>query len=207
MGGLTHLPRALFRLCGHPLCSILTRLLYDLETRGRERIPRDGPGIIIANHTGYLDPVFLQMTTVRTIHFMLTSDFYDIPRTGWLWRLTEAIRVPGTGGARSALRRAMEILDDGGLVGVFPGRLSRTGELGEAMPGTAFMAARTGAPVIPAWIDGSFRAFGRGQRPRLATIRVRCGEALRIDRSGARNATPIRDALLALSNGHSGSES
>ena len=76
------------------------------------------------------------------------------------------------------------------------------------MPGAAFMAARTGAPVIPTWIEGSFKAFPRGGSLRLADVRVRYGQPLHFKKSEGRNAGRIRSALMALArSSQSGNES
>jgi 1-acyl-sn-glycerol-3-phosphate acyltransferase len=173
---------AFTRIVAAPFAVFLTRTYFGLETRGARHLPRQGPALIVSNHQGYLDPLFLQMGTARTIHYLMTSVFYDRPAARPLFRLLGAIRVPLRGPHRDALRQALRILDRGGLVGVFPeGQLSRDGEIGTIMPGAALLASRSGVPVVPAQIRGSFDALSKGRwLPRPARVRVRYGPPLRL---------------------------
>jgi 1-acyl-sn-glycerol-3-phosphate acyltransferase len=153
---------------------------------------------VVANHQGYLDPLILQMGTVRPIRYMMTSDFYDIRSVQPFFRLVEAIRVAEEGTTRDAIRSALGVLERGGLVGIFPeGQLSQDGSMGEALPGAAFLAGRSGAPVVPARIRGSFEALSKGRwLPRQARVRVRFGPPLEVE--SARDRTAARRILEAV---------
>jgi 1-acyl-sn-glycerol-3-phosphate acyltransferase len=182
----------------YPVVNVLTRIFFDLEVRGSGHIPRNGPAVLIANHEGYLDPVFVQMGTSRTIRFMMTSDFYDIKAANPVFRLLGAIRVAEDGPNRDSLREALGVLREGGLIGIFPeGRLSRDGKVGPVLPGAAFLAAKGKAPVIPARIDGSYEIMPRGRlRPRQAAVSVTFGPPVEI--KSARGDAPARKIMNAL---------
>jgi 1-acyl-sn-glycerol-3-phosphate acyltransferase len=182
----------------HMVFTIISRALFSLRVRNAGAMPRRGPCVVAANHSGYLDPMLLQMGTPRPLRYLLTSNFFDIPAARPFFRLSGAIRVPEGRLARGTVRGALAVLDRGGAVGIFPeGRLSRTGEIGPFRPGVAFLAARGRAPVVPAHIRGSFRVWPKGHLlPRQATVEIRFGEPLRI--SDARDEGRIRDAVLAL---------
>jgi 1-acyl-sn-glycerol-3-phosphate acyltransferase len=91
--------------------------------------------------------------------------------------------VPVGAGARDsrAIKRSMAILAAGRVLGIFPeGRRSEDGTIGEARPGAALIAALSGAPVIPVFIDGARESLPVGGRfPAPARVHVRFGPALR----------------------------
>jgi len=182
-----------------PIVTALTRIFFRLEVRDSGNIPRKGPAVLIANHEGYLDPIFLQMGTARTVRYMMSSAYYDFKPTQPLFRLCEAIRVSDDGPNRDSLRAALAVLKEGGLIGIFPeGRLTRDGKVGPVLPGAAFLAARGKAPVVPARIDGSFEVLPRGKVfPRQAKITVSYGPPVTI--KSARGEAPARRILEAMS--------
>lgn len=181
-----------------PIVNALTRIFFRLEVRGTGNIPRKGPAVLIANHEGYLDPLFLQMGTARTVRYMMSSAFYDFKPTRPIFRLCEAIRVADDGPNRDSLRTALEVLKEGGLIGIFPeGALTRDGKVGPVLPGAAFLAARGKAPVVPARIDGSFEALPKGRLiPRQTQVTVTYGPPVTIE--SARGKAPVHKILEAM---------
>ncbi len=182
----------------HPVINALTRVFFRLEVRGSGYIPREGPAVLIANHEGYLDPVILQMGTTRTIRYLLTSAFYDFEPTQPLFDLLEAIRVADDGPNRDSLRASIAVLREGGLIGIFPeGRLTRDGKVGPVLPGAAFLAAKGGAPIVPARIDGSYEVLPRGRIfPRQGRLAVEFGPPVMI--RSARGAAAEQRVMEAL---------
>jgi 1-acyl-sn-glycerol-3-phosphate acyltransferase len=167
------------------------RALFALEVNGARSIPAEGPAILVANHQGYLDPLFLQTATTRPVRYMMTSDFYDLPRLRPFFRFVRAIRVNENGPSRDSFREATAVLNSGGLIGLFPeGRLSDDGGFGELLPGIAFLAGRSGAPVVPARIRGSFHVWPRGRRiPRQKRVSIRFGTPFRVESPRARGTS------------------
>lgn len=187
----------LFRICFTPLSVVATRVLFSLRVEGARFLPREGPALLVPNHSGYLDPLLLQMGTPRPIRYMVTSDFYDLRSIQPFFRMVGAIRIAEDGSNRESLRSALTCLNRGDLVGIFPeGRLSRDGRLGQVLPGAAFLAARSGAPVVPARVRGSFDVMPRGTLvPRQAHVLVRFGPPIKFPkRKGREAAQRIRDA-------------
>ena len=74
-----------------PPATAIMRVLLGLTLRGMRNIPSSGPAIIVANHGGYLDPIFLQTGTYRPIRYMMTSDFYDVPSIRPIYRFFRGI--------------------------------------------------------------------------------------------------------------------
>ena len=95
---------------------------------GASRIPREGPLILVSNHSAYIDPAWIFKIVPRQVRPMMTSVFYDLPGMKWAMRhLFQAIRVPLATFRREApeLKEAIEILRGGGCVLVFPEAMLR----------------------------------------------------------------------------------
>ena len=154
--------------------------LYRVRVEGRSRIPAEGPVLLAANHASYWDAVFLQVGCRRPIRWMIDGTYYRLPVLTWLFRGIGCIPVAAAGGNRAALRAATQALKEGGIVGIFPeGFLSRTGRMRRAQTGVALLAARAGAPVVPAYLRGAFFGWHKGQLfPRLSRVTVRFGEPM-----------------------------
>ena len=148
-----------------------------MEVAGSHNLPRRGPALIVSNHQGYLDPFFLQMGTSRTVRYMMTSDFYDIRAATPFFKLLDAIRINTGGSNRDSMREALDVIASGEMVGIFPeGRLPLDETVGRIMPGAAFIAAKSGAPIVPARIDGSFNVLSKRQNSfRFAKVRITYG--------------------------------
>ena len=133
--------------------------------------PEHGPAIIVANHSSPLDPMLLwfrhyslfRVPRLRVIGF-LTAKEYCVRRgiVGWVCRSMQSIPVERSGHDMAPLRAALRRLQAGHLVGIFPeGRLNVTSPDEQLLPGgtgVAWLAMRSGAPVIPVFIRNSPRA-------------------------------------------------
>jgi 1-acyl-sn-glycerol-3-phosphate acyltransferase len=161
----------------------LKTLYFRVRAEGTGHVPRRGPAILIANHVSYLDAGVLGSVVPRKIHFIVLSRMYAMWRLRWFYAGMETIPVQPGRPDRAAIRRALQVLRRGGVVGIFPeGSRSPDGSLQPAQPGAAMIAARSGAPVVPAAIRGAREAFGRGRAwPRPQRIRVRFGPPFRIE--------------------------
>jgi len=169
-------------------------LYLGLSRDGLQHLPRTGPAIVVSNHASYMDAILLGSASPRPIHFIVLQWMYDLIAIRWFYWGMATIPVSAGGDARG-IRRALRTLSSGRVVGVFPeGSRSADGRLGEAQPGAALLAALSGAPVVPAFIDGARDSMPVGTRfPRPARIHVRFGAPLRFPAgSGARD----REALL-----------
>lgn len=129
---------------------------------------------------GLVDPWFLGMAFPRPIRYLITRQWYERSRA---WRAvfgalgTVPVRAEDP---RATVDAVCGILARGEVVGVFPeGRISRDGRLQRFRPGLAWIAARSGAPVVPVGIRGSFRSLPRHRRvPRPVRVTVHVGHPL-----------------------------
>lgn len=162
------------------LAWLLARLLFRVEVRGAEHVPRTGPAMIVANHSSVLDPPIVGGAAPRPLHFMAKAELFSIPLLGRLVRAVNARPVRREGADARALREALRILEGGHALLVFPeGTRGPEGALREGKAGAGMLALLSGASVVPAYIEGTGRALPRGRvLPRPVKVRVSFGAPL-----------------------------
>jgi 1-acyl-sn-glycerol-3-phosphate acyltransferase len=156
----------------------LYRLILDLEVVGAERIPRSGPCLLVFNHLSNLDAHLLLTLMPRDdATGLVAADYRRRPLHRWIVEAGGGSWLRRGEGDRDALRRALGLLGEGWLVGLAPeGGRSPDGKLRPAKPGAAFLALRSGAPVLPVGVDGTDRFAGRIRRGRRTPVRIVIGE-------------------------------
>ncbi len=148
--------------------------LHKLRTAGLENLPHDGPVILVCKHTAGVDPLLVQAAAPRMVRWMMAAE-YRHGTLGWLWRVIRPIAVKRDGRDRSAARQALDALDDGQVLGIFPeGHLPENpGEMRSFGPGVTLVAGRSDAPIVPVWISDTPHAssvFGSFWRPSRSRI-------------------------------------
>lgn len=141
------------------LFRLYARLVHRTRFEGLSNVPRSkDPGalLIVANHTAGVDPLLVQAACRFEIRWMMADDM-RVPRLEPFLRFARIIFVDRTNGDPNAAAAAMAHLRDGGVLGVFPeGRIERPpGEVHPFMVGVGVFAKRTGAPVLPVFIEGT----------------------------------------------------
>jgi 1-acyl-sn-glycerol-3-phosphate acyltransferase len=205
--------RSWFYHPGAAICGFLARVLYGARIEGVEHVPREGAFILVANHCSNLDPPIIGWATGhqvgRVIHFMAKAEMRRWPLVGWLARQAGVYFVRRGEGDREAQRFSLAALADGRPLAIFPeGTRSRDGHLKSGKSGAAFLALRSGAPLLPVAISGTQHIFpGRSRWPRPTRVVVRIGEPFallhrptgKLDRDELRTGTErIMGAIEAL---------
>ncbi len=136
------------------------RLFYRIRVEGLENIP-EGEGLLLcSNHFHANDPIVLGIAAPRQVHFMAKEELFRIPILNTVIRWLGAFPVRRGRPDRTPLKRAIEVLHSGRCVGIFPeGTRVRSGKLGKAEPGTAYLALKAGARVVPVGITSTYRLF------------------------------------------------
>ena len=169
-------PRYLFRrrlLRG--LSRVAFALLTDLHIEGKENLPQGGPLIVVANHFSFADPAAVVRIAPWPLDFLGGFQMPDAPAWATLIPKMWGIYAVRRGGAsRRAIRASLDVLAQDGVLGIFPEGGSWADVLRPSRPGTAYLAVRTGAPLLPIGLDGLvdvFPSLGHGRRARV-TIRI-----------------------------------
>jgi 1-acyl-sn-glycerol-3-phosphate acyltransferase len=166
---------------GAAICGFLARVLFGARIEGVEHVPRTGAFILVANHCSNLDPPIIGWATGnqvgRIVHFMAKVEMSRWPIVGWLARQSGVYFVRRGERDRAAQRFSLDALAAGRPIAIFPeGTRSRDGHLKRGHPGAAFLAIRSGAPLLPVAISGTHRIFpGRSRWPHATKVLVRIG--------------------------------
>ncbi|MFI6473539.1 lysophospholipid acyltransferase family protein [Streptomyces sp. NPDC050516] len=169
----------------------LLRWLFRPCVEGAGRVPEAGAVILAGNHQSFTDQFLLGVTLRRRLTFLAKQEYFTAPglrgrATAAFFRALGQIPVDRSGkdAAQSALDTALQVLGYGGVLGVFPeGTRSHDGRLYKGKVGVAAMALRSGAPVVPVAMIGTFEAQPKGRRlPRRVPITLRFGEPLDFSR-------------------------
>ena len=158
-----------------------------------------GKAILACNHISMVDPVLIELLSPRLVHFMAKAELFKSRFQqvffGWLCAFPVNRKEPDV----LSIQSALHVLNRGQILGIFPeGKRSVTYELDQFERGTAFLALRSGAPVVPIYID--VNSYQKWHRARLIV-----GTALSVDDLPDRPSAAIgvftdklRDAMLAL---------
>jgi 1-acyl-sn-glycerol-3-phosphate acyltransferase len=167
----------LYRLMRFVLVPFM-RLWYGLRITGADAIPKHGAAVIAPNHKSFWDGFFIAAATKRHVRFMGKAELFRGRRGRLLLRLGGFPVRRGESDAE-AMATARAILDQGGLLALFPEgtRVRDPDALGVPKRGAARLAIESGAPLIPAAITGTEQLFV-GPFPKPGRVQVAFGEPI-----------------------------
>lgn len=119
-------------------------------------VPRTGPVVLVANHSGFLDGPLVFSSTPRPVSFLVKQETFHGP-LGTLLRGVGQIPVDRGVGDRAALGAASAVLARGGAVGVFPEGTRGRGDVAQVNQGATWLALQSGAAVVPVACLGTRR--------------------------------------------------
>ena len=164
---------------------IVYRHYFSIKCDGLENIPRAQPYIIAANHTSHLDtPAIITALEdeSRRLRVLAAKDYWFNTRfKSWFFgKLLNFLPFDRTANFLEGIRISQEVLQQNQSLLIYPeGTRSVTGELQPFKPGLGLLAYETGVPIVPAYIDGTYRALPKGKNlPRKSRIQVVFGEPI-----------------------------
>jgi 1-acyl-sn-glycerol-3-phosphate acyltransferase len=162
------------------LVRILNAVLFRTSVSPRGAVPAEGPVIIAPVHRSFIDFFVASEVTDRKLHYMAKDSLWKNATLARILPSVGAFPVHRESADREAMRRAQQVLDAGEVLILFPEGERRTGPVvSDLHEGVAFLAARTGAMVVPVGIGGSASVMPKGRRiPRPRHIHLEVGEPL-----------------------------
>ncbi len=144
---------------------VLARFFYRLRIAGRENLPAQGAALLVANHTSFMDAIWILSLQPRRIRFLVSRKYLE--ERGWftrgLLKVSGAIPIHEEDGPKALVRafsRAKTALEEGFIVCVFPeGRFTRTGHMLPFKKGLERIVRGTAVPVLPVAIHGGYRTY------------------------------------------------
>ena len=172
----------LYRTVGNGLLRPLLRGLYRIDGTGWDRIPADGPAVLVASHDSLIDPFVLGVATPRVIHYMAKAELWRYPVLRQVLRGFGAFPVRRGSGDDAAVEYGRGVLAQGELVGMFPQGTCLPFRSRPWRRGAARLAKESGVPLVPACLVNTERAW-RPRRPKfgLPQIHVHVAEPLAAD--------------------------
>jgi len=148
------------------------RTLFRMEIAGRERIPAEGPCILVANHESVIDPFVLGLATPRIVRFMAKAELWQSAAVRTVMEGFGAFPVDRGRGDFDAFGRAGRLLADGEILGIFGQGTCLPLRRRPFMRGAARLALETGSPLVPVSLVGTEQAV-RPHRLKLGLPRIR----------------------------------
>jgi len=167
----------------HVIARPLLRSLFKFRVFGAENVPSTGGVLLMSNHASYVDPVFMGAAVDRNLYYMARSTLFGPALIGWFLLNMNAFPVHLGVPDRRAIRWALQLLEGGNLLLIFPeGTRSVDGTLGTAQAGVGLIAHKTTAFVVPVFLSGTRKVLPRTARMlKLAKVTVSFGEPLNME--------------------------
>lgn len=141
------------------VCLIYSKLFIRGRYIGLDNIPSNGAFIIASNHISMLDPVILISLVKSRIHFLAKKEIFKFPQ-GIIFSNLELIAVNRNSNDKEALKSAIDYLNGGHVIGIFPeGTRERGRGLLNFKYGAVKMAKETNTPILPVAIKGKYNMF------------------------------------------------
>ena len=154
------------------VAQVLAFMLFRFDVRGMENIPESGPYLLCCNHISALDPVVLAVFMKRQPRFMGKKELFGNPFLNWFFRKLGAFPVDRKVADMQAFRSSMDVLKEGHGLLIFS-QGTRMKEFESAKGGVALFGLRSGAPIIPVGIKGSYKFRSK--------IQIRVGEPISME--------------------------
>jgi 1-acyl-sn-glycerol-3-phosphate acyltransferase len=175
-------------------------LMYGLwkpRVLGAWRVPTTGPVILAVNHSHVIDGPMVMGVAPRPTHFLIKKEAFIGPLDPFLTGIGQ-VKVDRDTTDRTAITRALGVLENGGVLGIFPEGTRGEGDFASLRAGLAYFAVRSGAPIVPVAVLGSSDRRGRliKELPALRSrVDVVFGEPFEAgDGSGRRTRTALDEA-------------
>uniref|UniRef100_A0AAU2ABD2 1-acyl-sn-glycerol-3-phosphate acyltransferase n=1 Tax=Streptomyces sp. NBC_00093 TaxID=2975649 RepID=A0AAU2ABD2_9ACTN len=179
-------------------------LMYGLwrpRVLGSWKVPATGPVILAVNHSHNIDGPMVIGVAPRASHFLVKKEAFIGPIATFM-RATGQLEVDRSTADRTAISRALGVLANGGVLGIFPEGSRGDGDFASLRSGLAYFAVRSGAPIVPVAVLGSTDRRGRlikALPPLRSRVDVVFGDPFEAgDGSGRRTRAALDEATIRI---------
>src|SRR5688500_7637053 len=172
----------------------LAKLLFRIEIVGTEKVPRNTPFVLAPVHRSNIDFLLCSLVRPRRMRYMGKASIWKYRRPGRFFNMLGAFPVHRGTADRASLRTCMQVIENGEPLVMFPEGTRQAGPVvHEVFDGTAYVAARTGVPLVPLGIGGTEEAMPKGAKfikPRKVALVV--GDPIPMPRGDGSGRVPRR---------------
>lgn len=170
----------LYHLFKWSVVSPMLHVYFQGRIYGAEKVPQEGPLVVACNHASLFDPPIVSSCLRRPVAFMAKEELFKIPVLKQGILLYGAYPVNRLSADRSAIRSALNYLEQGWATGVFlQGTRTPDGKITQPKLGAAMIAAKAKAPILPVSLWGTQNIVKKGSPiPQLVPVTVRIGEVI-----------------------------
>ena len=155
----------LFYAFVHSIMRLVLKVLFRLEVKGRDNIPKRGGVILAAHHESFLDPVVVSIASPRQVYFLAREELFQLGFFSWIIRNLNALPISRERMQMGIARKSLEILRKGEVLLLFPeGTRSPADTIAEGKRGVGLIAYNANVPVIPVFVKGSGQALPRDRK-------------------------------------------
>lgn len=179
-------------------------LMYGLwkpRVLGAWKVPASGPVIFAVNHSHNIDGPMVMGVAPRPTHFLIKREAFIGPLGSFLRGIGQ-VEVDRKSTDRTAVTRALAVLANGGVLGIFPEGTRGEGDFASLRAGLAYFAVRSGAPIVPVAVLGSSERPGRlikALPPLRSRVDVVFGDPFEAgDGSGRRTRAALDEATVRI---------
>ncbi|OAH16533.1 1-acyl-sn-glycerol-3-phosphate acyltransferase [Streptomyces jeddahensis] len=179
-------------------------LMYGLwkpRVLGAWKVPATGPAILAVNHSHNIDGPMVMGVAPRPTHFLIKKEAFVGPLDPFLRGIGQ-LKVDRASADRTAIAQALGVLENGGVLGIFPEGTRGDGDFASLRAGLAYFAVRSGAPIVPVAVMGSAERGGRlikGLPPLRSRVDVVFGDPFEAgDGSGRRTRKALDEATVRI---------
>ena len=166
-----------------PFLGPIFKFYYNPKIINKEAIPKDGTILIVGNHKHIMDQCSVIVSTKRIIHYMAKKEYFD-GKMAWFFKATGCISVNRSIHDDEAKGLALDVLNDGGAIGLFPeGTRNKTNDklLLDFKFGTVSMASKSNATIVPYAVTGDYKF-------RSKNLMIRFGKPFKIGKMSLEEA-------------------
>ena len=150
----------------YEFCCAIVRVYYKIffhsRIYGSENVPKSGGLLICVNHLSNNDAVLVGSNIKRRLRFMAKKELFKVPLLNTVVKKLGAFPIDRSISDIGAVRTALSILKGGDAMMIFPeGRRNKEFLPEKILPGAAMIAYKSNVPILPVYIDGKYKLFGR----------------------------------------------
>ena len=159
------------------------RWWFSMEVVGTEHIPLAGPVVLCMNHESFLDIPLIVVASPRPVRFMAKRELFEKPRLARFFHELGGFSVDRDAYDLRAVEVALEVIRRGEVLGMYPEGTRTSGTLLPFLPGAAWIALKTGTPLLPAAISGTHDAMPKGSKFfKRVPVRIEFAPAMPVER-------------------------